>query len=413
MAYNELIKNFERTRSYLRDFYVYGYKNRSAYQQKSSRSYDEERRRIESWLSPYVQFHTDTNGKHVYLAIDSRKLQPNPLFQVWKTKSFTAGDITLHFILFDILADGKAYTLAQIIEQIDAYYLALFENPKGFDISTVRKKLNEYGTLGCIHIEKCGKEVRYQRKDINVDLESLQYALQFFSEILPCGAAGNFILDKLTEPKARIVAFKHHYVTQILDSEMLYTILEAITQQREITISVHTKNQKEPLIKTVIPIKVLISAQNGRQYVLAYDERKQRIYAHRIDYITGIQLGNKTEQFSACQNQLKELEAHMWGVSTGKKTMATEHVEFTIQFEPNEFYIYQRMLREKRCGTVERLDATHCKFSADVYDTVELFPWIRTFLCRITDLKFSNQEAEALFRKDVHALYQMYGMEEM
>ena len=50
MAYSELIKNFDRVRDYARQFYIYGFKSRTEYDQKSARSYDNERRRLESWL---------------------------------------------------------------------------------------------------------------------------------------------------------------------------------------------------------------------------------------------------------------------------------------------------------------------------------------------------------------------------
>ena len=46
MAYSELIKNFDRIRDYMRQFYVYGFKSRNEYDKKSARSYDNERRRI-------------------------------------------------------------------------------------------------------------------------------------------------------------------------------------------------------------------------------------------------------------------------------------------------------------------------------------------------------------------------------
>jgi len=40
MAYSELIKNFNRIRDYMREFYVYGFKSRCEYDKKSPRSYD-------------------------------------------------------------------------------------------------------------------------------------------------------------------------------------------------------------------------------------------------------------------------------------------------------------------------------------------------------------------------------------
>lgn len=67
MAYNELIKNFNRIRDYMREFYVYGFKSREEYIGRSARSYDDERRRVESWLGDYMQFRQTPGGKQVFL----------------------------------------------------------------------------------------------------------------------------------------------------------------------------------------------------------------------------------------------------------------------------------------------------------------------------------------------------------
>ena len=39
MAYKELIKNFNRIRDYMREFYVYGFKSREEYQRESMYSF--------------------------------------------------------------------------------------------------------------------------------------------------------------------------------------------------------------------------------------------------------------------------------------------------------------------------------------------------------------------------------------
>ena len=56
MAYYELIKDFRRIRPYMRSFYVYGFRHRLEYDAKSARSYDNERRRVDSWLGEYIKF---------------------------------------------------------------------------------------------------------------------------------------------------------------------------------------------------------------------------------------------------------------------------------------------------------------------------------------------------------------------
>ena len=60
---------------------------------------------------------------------------------------------------------------------------------------------------------------------------------------------------------------------------------------------------------------------------------------------------------------------------------------------------------------MEEIDKNTCRFSADVYDASEVIPWMRTFICRITDIHFSNAELEKMFKDDIEAMYKLYGLE--
>lgn len=210
MAYSELIKNFNKIRDYMRDFYVYGFKSRDDYTKKSARSYDDEKRRIESWLGNYMKFHQTADGKNVFLSIDSRATKHNPLYKAWKTKSFTDGDITLHFIVMDILSNGQELSLGDVAYQVDEY-LAAFEHARVFDISTIRKKLNEYVKEGLLVRHKSGKTMLYSRTE-EFEMPSRD-VLDFFSETAPCGVIGSFLEDK-TNNIADYFVFKHHYIKQ-------------------------------------------------------------------------------------------------------------------------------------------------------------------------------------------------------
>ena len=185
MAYSELIKKFDRIRDYMREFYIYGFKSRDEYNKKSARSYDDERRRIESWLGDYMQFHMSPEGKNVFLSIDSRAVHHNPLYKAWKAKSFTDGDITLHFLLFDILSNPEIkLSVAELMDKLDER-LAEMEGSKFFDESTVRKKLKEYIKDGMLRSEKKGKVLYYSRPENGETLGT--DCLDYFSEIAPCG----------------------------------------------------------------------------------------------------------------------------------------------------------------------------------------------------------------------------------
>ena len=103
------------------------------------------------------------------------------------------------------------------------------------------------------------------------------------------------------------------------------------------------------------------------------------------------------------------MRSHMWGVSTQGKSGRTEHVEFTVHFDKGDEHIYQRLVREKRCGEVERIDENNCRFTAEVYDTNEMLPWIRTFTGRIESLACTEPEVTKRFYADLKEMYSIYG----
>lgn len=409
MAYTELIKNFSRIRDYMREFYVYGFRSRDEYTKKSARSYDDERRRVESWLGDYMQFRQSADGKNVFLSIDSRVSRHNPLYKAWKAKSFTDGDITLHFILFDILCSPEvSLTLNEITEQIDAY-LVSFAEPKTFDASTVRKKLNEYVSEGIVVAEKRGRTMYYRRSGTNDVCRA--DVLDFFSEVAPCGVIGSFLLDKQGAHDERF-AFKHHYITGAMDSEIVCLLLDAICAKRYVTLETVNRRRDRLTESNVVPLRIMVSAQNGRQYLMAFVPRFKRITSFRTDNILSVKTGDAVKRFDELREMLDGMTPHIWGVSThGASGEDMEHVEFTVRYDANETYIHHRLEREKRCGTVERIDDHTSRFFADVLDAAELVPWIRTFICRITSISISDKELEARFLKDIGDMYALYGPE--
>ena len=417
MAYTELVKNFNRIRDYMREFYIYGFKSREEYTRRSTRSYDDERRRIESWLGDYMKFRQTTEGKNVFLSIDSRVLHHNPLYKAWKTKSFTDGVITLHFILMDILGMAeKPLSVSEIAEKTDEY-LSVFSEPRVFDESTVRKKLKEYVEEGIFKTEKCGRILYYRMAEecgcYDRDI------LDFFSETVPCGVIGSFLLDKektgntQSGYKEKFV-FKHHYITSAMDSEILCRLFQAIHEKREIVAGMIHKGKERCSENEVLPLKILISVQNGRQYLMAYSPRFKRIGAFRIDNMVSVKFGKVSERFDELREKLERMQPHIWGVSTQSHTKNSrmETVEFTVQYEPGEEHIHGRLEREKRCGVVEKIDDHTSRFYAEIYDAAELIPWIRTFICRITDIHISNPVVEAQFKNDLEKMYALYGIED-
>ena len=335
-------------------------------------------------------------------------MRHNPLYAAWKAKSFTDGDITLHFLLFDILdTPATALPLADITAALDDR-LAAFPSPRLFDASTVRKKLGEYVSEGLIETEKRGKTLYYRRA---ADVPILDAAvLDFFSEVAPCGVIGSYLLDR-TAPHTDLFTFKHHYITGTTDSEILYALFGAMRAQRFVTLQVVNRRRGGTFSEHVVPLRIFISVQSGRQYLLAYAERTGRITSFRTDNIAAVEAGEVCGRFAVLRQKLDGMRPHMWGVSTqGGARHRTEHVEFIVRYGDDETHIHRRLEREKRCGSVERLDAHTSRFSAELFDSTEILPWMRTFLCRIVSYRFSNEAVGRQFGRDIEAMYRMYGI---
>ena len=414
MAYSELIKNLDTLRTYIRSFYIYGFKTRDKFHGKSSRTYDDEKRRLENYLDGYMTFRPDENGKVTFLSIDSRHTRHNPLYKIFKAKSFTAMDISLHFMLMDILFDGSKKTLNQILDEINGIYLKDFSSDAMPEESTLRKKLKEYEELGLIASEKDGKTMLYFRKPMT-DLSGFEDALAFFSEIAQCGVEGNFLFDKLdfcAQKNSEVFQFKHHYITSSIESDFVEVVFNAIREHRSLIIEQKSAENKKPVLNEVVPMMIYQSTQDGRMYLMAYRHNGKYFLALRFDYILTMKLGELYPGFGQKRSEFENLRNNIWGVALRQKKkhndMETVHVSFRLHFEDDEQFIYQRLLREKRCGSVTRLDENNAQFDADIFDAMEIIPWARTFICRITEFNCSDNGIARRFYADIRKMKELY-----
>ena len=402
MAYSELIKKFDKVRDYMRDFYAYGFHTRNDFDKKSARSYDNERRRIESWLSDYVNFRQQPGGKQIFFSVDSRKILHNPLYRAYKAKSFTDKDIVLHFYIMDILADGKCHGFKEIAERVYSEYLGFFDADILPDESTIRNKVKEYVDLGLINEIRQGKEINYKRgKSIQIG-EGGMDAIAFAAEETPVGVIGSFILDKYNGNRDYF-SFKHRYMMEALEQQIIVDILLCKSRNEAIELTM-----KKSSIK-VFPLKIYISTQNGRQYLMGYHYREHRPAMYRIDNIEKIRTIGFEKNYQLYNSYADKFAAHMWGASSGQRdSRILEHLKMIINIGEGEEFIIKRLMREKRCGTVTRINKNTVEFEADVYSAQEMMPWIRTFIGRIEKLECSNNAVEKVFYDDLEAMYSIY-----
>lgn len=408
-GFSELIKNFEKTRDYVRDFFIYGFKVRGEFNRKSARTYDDEKRRVESWLGGLLRYDDSVRGRQISISVDSEHIPENPLYKAFCSKSFTDNDIRLHFIVQDILFDGRALPLKAIVEETDRRY-GFF-----FDEQTVRNKLKEYVSEGIINAEKRGKTVYFSLSGDRTDgfLEEfggLADAVKFFSETGEFGVVGNSIL-KAAGLENDLFYMKHNYIVHALEDAVLPEIIDAIGRKRFVSLKTFSaKNGVKESENIIVPMRVCASVQTGRRYIVGYIPAYNRFNAFRLDYVRAVKQGGVCAEYDDIREKYVRNEKRCFGVSFGdrRETGVVEPLVVTVRVGAGEEHIVDRLEREKRCGTVKRLSEGLYELTIDAFDPVEPMHWIKTFIGRIVKLEGGSSAARKLFDDDIRRMNEMY-----
>lgn len=431
--FQELIKNFDRIRDYMRQFYIYGFKVRNDYDTKSARTYDNERRRIESWLSGYTTSEYTSKGKKVYINVDSKAISQNPLYAAWKSKSFTDNDILLHFFLLDLLAGcPTGLTAGELCDRMSKEYGVVF------DSQTVRLKLKEYAGLGLLEAKKEGKNLAYSMMPSSASnipsagfsdpgthssavpalacsapgspslWDRLITAITFFQEAAPFGIIGSTILDR-EDMSNELFQFKHHFIVHTLEDGVLLSILEAI--KGRCIIEYENKSSRTGNVTTTsgLPLKIFVSTCTGRRYVCLYLPRLRRFSNARLDSISAVRIGDPFENYEEIQRDLNKNIAKCWGVSFGGGQTRIEEICVKLYIdEKKEPHVLNRLYREGRGGEVLKIRDNEYLYTGLFFDTNEMLSWIKSFTGRVLDIQGSNRFAIAKIIHDWDSMYNMY-----
>lgn len=405
--FRELIKSFAKSREYVRDFFVYGFKTRDEFNGWSSRTYDNERRRLESWLSGYVRQDYHGKEKNIYLSIDSNLLDTNPLYRVWKTKSFTDNDIMLHFYILDHLLRSDAMTADEITDGILNGYGIIF------DPQIVRRKCNQYAEEGILTKAKKGREVLYglcpSPRELLSACPGLLNAIKLYQLSSPLGILGNTIMEN-ADAQNDIFRIKHNFFVHTLEDEILLELLKAIHGQRAISLRVKSTKSDHFLEREGAPLKIFISTRTGRRYLCLYLPEKKRYTSIRLDAIKEAKAKEIYPGYQEIKNKFEKNKELAWGISfQNNGSTHLERVKLTLHVnEVSEAFILNRLEREGKGGTVKRTAPDTFTYETSVFDANEMLPWIRTFTGRILAIESDCPHLSRLFQRDFETMYRMY-----
>lgn len=408
-GYSELIKNFEKIRDFTRDFFVYGFRGRGDYKTVSARSYDNERRRIESYLSEHIVKRHDSKGKTISISSNTTAKISNPLFKIWQTKSFTKRDCFLHFVILDILSLNQSLSVNDIVDIISRDY-AFDMDDEPVDAMTVRNKLNEYTNLGIFEANKQGKTLYYSLKQNPLGLlkpetkDGLNTALSFYKNILPGGFMGHSINRDTDSP----FIYRQIFFSQVLDDEVLIQVLRAIRDKKSALFNIVNAKSSSTVRSAVVPLMVLSNTRTGRRYVGIYSLRKNKYSTIRLDYIKDVEIKGKYPEYDAIKDKYRVLMKNSFSIMN-KTAEGLQSVRMLLNIdEASEQYVINRIKREGRHGVLNRVDNNVFEYTINVTDTLEMVPWLRTFMGRIIEIEGTEEWVISQFKKDIDIMMSMY-----
>ena len=408
--FHELVKSVAKSREYVRDFYVYGFKSREDFTRRSARTYDNERRRLESWLAPYIKSEYNGAVKNVSLSLDSSALPYNPLYRVFEAKSFTDNDILLHFYILDLLHGDTAMTADELTDEMICRY------EYDAEVQLVRKKANEYVEEGILCAEKRGKKLYYSllrnKKLLKQSILQLDTAVSFYQLAAPLGFMG-YSLMKSRSLSNESFSFKHGYFVHALEEEILLKLLTAMNKRCQVILKVQSNkailSRNEQKIEAY-PLRIFVSTRTGRRFLCVHLPQNKHLFTYRLDHIKEVTEGTEIADYESYQELLNHNLPKCFGTSI-HGTQKTDTIKMTLQImEPEELYILRRLETEGRGGTIIRMKENIYTYEISVYDGNEMLPWIRTFIGRILSFETDNEALQMKFKRDLTKMMKMYGI---
>lgn len=397
--YNYFIKDFDEIRSILKNiciFGCYGKEQLISMEHISDSKYDKDIRRIKYFINNSNRMENRIQRKKVLgLKYDRYDNIGNFLIKSYKIKTFSPQDINLYFFILQILSrEQKELSINEIILIIQDEVLNE-SNDDGISYRMLRDKLEEMEIMGFVKSNQ-SSPVKYKLEE-NIlqkftleEMNQLHQLLYFYRNVTPISVPAYFSQETIKNhllyfqgddcSSKDIFLFKHIFLQNILNDEIIYIILNAQNNHNKIQFIYNDKTEKKII---AIPLKIILDCHFGRQYIFCYDVDLGKPQTYKINRISKVSALD--DKFIPCDyEKYFELVNKSWSMTQineldnpMEETVILVEIDFYI--DDNKEYILKQLMSEKRQGIAKKVSENHWLFSIQVISPLEMIPWIRSF----------------------------------
>lgn len=186
---------------------------------------------------------------------------------------------------------------------------------------------------------------------------------------------GKTDINDMCQPENNIFAYRYVPKYNTIDNNILWNILEAIKHKQIIQYSYIS--QDNTIIKCqMVPIKVVIEYEYGKQYCYGYDHTKNEYFLSRIDMMSNLKITKETYINKEIYLNFDKDFRNRWMVANNE---GSYNVKVFFNFPKEKKKVLKRNLENTmRFGAITE-NGDQIIFNAAISNYKEIIPWINSF----------------------------------
>lgn len=421
---------------------------------KSISSFYDIKQRLENYIDgEFFEEHKSPEkgaGKKYRFMYDPFKCPVNYLAETYQNCSYVIDDVIFYFCLMQAFTDTNmamtpysyyekseedpydytipvdaSFTINELVSQISIIFeknqemLSELNNihtnelhiEQLFTVPKIRARVKELVDLGIL--VSVSKDYYRLSSDIFADLSSdelsdLQLMVQFFyncsfltvpgfylSSTIAEYSQANFLSETdnfFNKQENPVFFYKNNRLQTVIDDDIMWTLLNAIHRKEVVHFTYKSKSGALQEYD-ILPMKIVIDKQYGRQYFFGYNYSYNNFIMHRISAITNISISKKIKpehRFCFISDNEKEQDIHyiynklynenihnVWNIALGETEI---NVHITFSFPKKEYgMLFSQLKSSLHHGKIRELENGVIDFNIITKNELELVPWIRSF----------------------------------
>jgi len=419
--FNPFVNDFNKLRNFSRIVYLYGCYSREDAQlfNIAKRTFDDELRRMRIFLGEEQYLSSEREGKKALPCIveDFFKEVENPLINIYFSKTSTALQTTLFFMILQILnsSKNKKASANQILDRLSE---VLDEEVADAGLeSSVKRLLRQLQSLGVVKYLKkekayvlCGSAEEIFKDFSKDEIKDIYIAVLFFINTNVPNVPGWYLKESLEKYLSELgeedfvkeansifwfTYIPHHY---ILEEELVWNFLEAASNRKKIKVWYFPRRKRQKSEFVCTPVRIVYDVKLGRWYFLVLKENE--IAALPASRIERLEILDEKFDFQEISGLCGVIEKCFF-VSVPLKREGFKKIK--LRFENNTAssynFVLARVKRELKNAKITKINETTFEVEYEVSNIKEFKGWLRSFGERSVVL--DETEASANLRKEM------------